>query len=74
MCDRHEDSDIIFAPVRHLVWQSLSTPLCHKLSVALIFLLMSLSHALSQHSVTRTKNLLSPPHQVQTVLAPLLHA
>jgi len=31
----------------------------NKLSVAQIFLLMSLSHALSQHSVTGTKNFLS---------------
>jgi len=31
----------------------------HKVSVALTFLLMSLSHALNQHSITRTKNFLS---------------
>jgi len=35
--------------------------LYHKLSVAWIFLLMSLSHALRQHSVTRTKNFLPTP-------------
>jgi len=48
-----------FWPSKAFRWHSCSTPLYHKLSVALTFLLMSLSHALSQHSVTRTKNFLS---------------
>jgi len=39
--------------------ENLATSLYHKLSVALNFFLMSLLHALSQHSVTRTKNFLS---------------
>jgi len=59
MCGPHEDRDIIFGPVRYIGWQSFSASLYHKLSVALIFLLMSLSQALSQHPVTRTKNFLS---------------
>ena len=62
MCGPHEDNNIIFDPVRHFGWQSFSTPLYHKLFVALIFLFMSLLHALSQHSVTRTKNFLSRAH------------
>jgi len=36
-CSHHEDSDIIFCPVRRFVWYSFSTPLYHKLYVALIF-------------------------------------
>jgi len=39
--------------------KNISTPLHHKLSAALKFLLMSLSHVLDQHSVTCTKNFLS---------------
>jgi len=61
MWGTHGDSDIIFGPARHFSFQSFSTPLYHKLSVTLIFSLMSLSHALSQHSVTRTKSFLSSP-------------
>lgn len=60
VCDAHEDTDIIYGSVRHFGWHSCSTPLYHKLSTALIFLHTSLSHALIQHSVTRTKNFL--PH------------
>jgi len=37
------------------------TPLHPKLSAALNFLLMSLPHALDQHSVTRTNNFLPRP-------------
>jgi len=33
-----------------------ASPSCHKLSVALTFLRMPVSHALDQYSVTRTKN------------------
>jgi len=39
--------------------KNVSTPFYHKLSVAFNFMLMSLPHALSQHSVTRAKNFLS---------------
>jgi len=42
MCGPHEDSDLVFGLVRHFDWHSFSTPLHHKLSVALTFLLMSL--------------------------------
>ena len=62
MCGSHEDSDIIFGPAQHFGRQSFSTRLYHKLSVALIFLLMSLLQALSQHSVIYTKNFLSHSH------------
>jgi len=41
-----------------------ATPLCHKLSIALTFLLMSLSHSLGQRSVTSTNNFLSHPRPV----------
>jgi len=37
MCGPHEDSDIICGPVRHLSWHNHSTPLYHKIPVALIF-------------------------------------
>ena len=39
--------------------ENVSTLLYHQHSVALNFLLMSLSHAFGQHSVTRTKDVLS---------------
>ena len=61
-------SHSMFGPVRHLSSQSFSTPLYHKLSVALLFLLMSLSHALSQHSVTRTKNLKLSQYYIITIM------
>jgi len=54
MCGAHGDSDMSFGPVGHFGWHSCSASLYHKL-----FLPMSLSHALSQHSVTRTTNFLS---------------
>jgi len=41
---------------------ALATPLYHKLSVALHLLLVSLSHAFDQHSVTRIKNVLPRAH------------
>ena len=67
MCP-HKDSDITFHPVRHFGSHSCSAPLYRKLSVTLIILLMSLSHAQSQHSVTRTKNPypVPTPHQSST--------
>jgi len=34
-CGPHEDTDIIFGPVRHFGWHSCSTPSFHKLSAAL---------------------------------------
>jgi len=51
-------------------------PLYRKFSVPLTFLLISLSHALGQHSVTRTKISYSAtvPYQVQPASAPCLHA
>jgi len=55
----HEDSGIIFGPNSISVSIASLHPLYHNL-VELIFLLISLSHALSQHSVTCTKNFLSP--------------
>ena len=55
----HKDSDIRFRPVRRFGLHICSAPLRRKLSVTLIILLMSLSHAQSQHSVTRTKKSLS---------------
>jgi len=58
-CGPHEDNDIIFGPVKDFGWQISSTPLYHKFSEALIFLLTSLAHVLSQHSVTRKKNFMS---------------
>ena len=59
MCGPHEDTDTIFGPVRLFGWHDCSTPSYHKLNVALNFLLMSLARALSQDSVTRTKNFFS---------------
>jgi len=52
--------------------ENVAAPLYHKLSVALNFLLVSLSHALGQYSDTRTKNFLfrSSLHQVQPAPAP----
>jgi len=52
---------------------NVSAPFYHKLSLALNYLLLPLSHALEQHSVTQTKDFLSCsrplPDQVQPVPA-----
>jgi len=61
MCDPHEGCDN-FCPIVHCSCQSFSTSLYHNLSVALIFLLRSLSHALSQYSITCTKRFLACTH------------
>jgi len=51
--------------------KNISTPLHHKLSAALKFLLMSLSHVLDQHSVTCTK--ISYPTPIKTVVVNKKH-
>jgi len=54
--------------------ENVASPLYHKLSVALNFLLMSFSQALSQHSVPHMKNFLSrawpAPNLIHTGLSP----
>jgi len=74
MCGPHEDSEIIFDPVRNFCWHTCFKPLYYKLPVTSILCSFHFHIHLSQHSVTRRKNFLSHPTQQQIKPTPAPHA